>query len=440
MKSFLIIVFFILFTNCSFDNKTGIWENEKTSRLKDNKIFKDFKKISISENIFKETISLKNNFFFDIPDPITNLQWSDIFYSHDNNYKNFKYNNSNNIYLKSKKITKNLPNYHILYIDRNLIISDNKGNLIIFSIDDDKIISKFNFYKNKFKRIEKKLNIIVENKVIYVADNLGYVYAYDRVNKKISWAKNYKVPFSSNLKIYKNKLIVSNQNNTLYILDKNNGNILKLIPTEETYIKNKFENNLSSDGNGKLFFLNSFGSIYSINLNDLELMWFNNINQSLDLTPSNLFFGNKIVNTEKQLIISSNTKTYLIDINTGSIVKKFNFASVVKPIIINDIVYFLTDNNFLIALDLQTKKIILSNDLTKIQETEILNTKKNIYKEIMMLNNNIFIFLENSKVLELSAKGKFITLFKLPSKITSSPISIENSIAFLSKKRFIIVN
>ena len=33
---------------------------------------------------------------------------------------------------------------------------------------------------------------------------------------KLLWAKNYKIPFRSNLKIYKNKLIAANQNNNLF--------------------------------------------------------------------------------------------------------------------------------------------------------------------------------------------------------------------------------
>jgi hypothetical protein len=48
----------------------------------------------------------------------------------------------------------------------------------------------------------------------------------------------------------------------LFFFNKKNGEILKLIPTEETIIKNKFINNLSL--NKKIFFLNTYGSLYSI--------------------------------------------------------------------------------------------------------------------------------------------------------------------------------
>ena len=79
--------------------------------------------------------------------------------------------------------------------------------------------------------------MIVEKEIIYISDNIGYVYAYNYLENKILWAKNYKIPFKSNLKIYENKLIASNQNNDLYIFDKISGEIIKLIPTEETKIK-----------------------------------------------------------------------------------------------------------------------------------------------------------------------------------------------------------
>ena len=51
----------------------------------------------------------------------------------------------------------------------------------------------------------------------------------------------------------KDKLAAANQNNNLYIIDKNSGDNLKLIPTEETIIKNNFINNLSADEKISIF-------------------------------------------------------------------------------------------------------------------------------------------------------------------------------------------
>ena len=65
------------------------------------------------------------------------------------------------------------------------------------------------------------------------------------IKNEILWAKNYKIPFSSNLKLAKNNLILSNQNNNLFFINKIDGNIIKQIPTEETTVKNNFKSNLS---------------------------------------------------------------------------------------------------------------------------------------------------------------------------------------------------
>ena len=63
-----------------------------------------------------------------------------------------------------------------------------------FFINENKIIIKFNFYKKKYKKIKKNLNLLVENNIIYVSDNIGYLYALI-IKNKILWAKNYKDTF-----------------------------------------------------------------------------------------------------------------------------------------------------------------------------------------------------------------------------------------------------
>ena len=440
MKLFYVLVILIIFQSCSFDNKTGIWKNENSISNKDNDLFNEFKKISISEDTFNEEITLKKSFKFQKSNPVDNFQWNDIFYSKNNNLKNFKYNYLNRIIFKSKKITRHKVNNYLLFEENNLIVSDQKGNIIVFSINKNKMISKFNFYKKQFKKIKKNLNYIVENNIIYVSDNIGYVYAFDYKNNKILWAKNYKIPFRSNLKILDNKIMVSNQNNNLYFLNKKSGNILKLIPTEETIVKNKFINSLSINKNDTLLFLNSYGSLYSINVKTMRINWFINLNQTLDLNPSNLFFGTQIVNNENKVIISSLNKTYIIDSSNGFIEYKYNFSSLIKPLIHKNIVFFVTKNNLLISLNLNNGKIVYSYDINKqIAEFFNVNKKNAFFKNIMLLNNDIIIFLQNSYTLNFNINGKLKDVSKLPSKINTYPIIIDGSILYLDKKNKISI-
>ena len=75
---------------------------------------------------------------------------------------------------------------------------------------------------------------------IFVSDNLGYLYAYNYQIGKILWAKNFKSPFRSNIKLLKNKIAAANEKNEFILFNKKNGEVVKKIPTEETTVNNNF--------------------------------------------------------------------------------------------------------------------------------------------------------------------------------------------------------
>ena len=164
------------------------------------------------------------------------------------------------------------------------------------------------------------------------------------------------MPFQSNLKIIKNNLIAANQNNTLYFFNKKNGDIIKFIPTEENRLKNNFINNLSADSNN-LYFLNNYGSLYAVNNKSLRIRWFLNLNQSTDLTPSNLFNGKEIISNKRYVIVTTNNFTYILNKSDGSIIK--NIPITIKEKITISKLYFLQNLLFLDFLLLFLPKIFL---------------------------------------------------------------------------------
>jgi hypothetical protein len=441
MKLFYALILIIITQGCSFDDKTGIWKNENITSDKENVLFKEFKSLNLLQGSFKEIIPLDKNFKFKLPSPVTNKKWLDIYYNKTNNLVNFKYKNENRLIFKSKKITKYPVNKYILFEKNNLITSDDKGNIFIFSTDQNRIIDKFNFYKKRYKKIKKNLSLIVENNIIYVSDNIGYLYAYDYKISKILWAKNYKIPFRSNIKLINNQLVTSNQNNDLYFFNKKDGVILKQIPTEETSVKNQFQNNLSL-GNKSLFFLNTYGSLYSIDNKTLNINWFINLNQSIDIDPSNLFMGTQIIHDEKRLIVTSNKYTYILNANNGSIISKKNFSSLNKPILINNYAFFISKNKFLISIDTLSGKILYSYNIND-QIANFLKIKKKqvAIKNIMIINNEIFVFLQNSFTLRFNIKGNLISVKKLPTKLFTDPIIIDDLMLYIDlKNKLAIVN
>ena len=438
MIFFYPIIFLFLLINCSFDNKSGIWTNNDKKNTKD-QVFKDFKKISTKDDEFNKIINIKD-LNLNLSEPKTSSQWQDIFYNYGNNSENFKYSKKNQLIFKSKKLSKKNVNKFILLKNNNLILSDKKGNIAIFSIDQNKIVSKFNFYKKKYQKIEKKLNLAVEEKTIFVSDNLGYLYAYDYEIGKILWAKNFKSPFRSNIKILKNKIAASNEKNEFILFNKKNGEIIKKIPTEETIVNNYFINNISSNGNDTLFFLNSFGSLYSINAELLNINWFLNLNSAIELTPNNLFSGVEIVNNKSKIIVSSQNKTYIINLDSGLIERKWNFSSLIRPIINNQYGFFVTKNNLLIAVDMEKNKIIYSYNINKKIADFLDIEKKNLtFLSFRIVEDHIIVFLKNSYVLDFQINGKLDNIYKLPSKIKTEPIYIDSALLFLNKKNQLII-
>ena len=142
MKLFYALIILTLLQNCSFDNKTGIWKNDNIITKDEKDSFEEFKTLSTEQEFFDKIISIKKNFNLEIPNQINAIEWKDIFYNQSNNFDNFKYNNSNQIILKSKKISNYEINESLLFINNNLIVSDQKGNIIIYSISKKKILTK----------------------------------------------------------------------------------------------------------------------------------------------------------------------------------------------------------------------------------------------------------------------------------------------------------
>ncbi len=441
MKNKILFLFIILFYSCSFDNKSGIWKNENLISKDNNDSFRDFKKLSITYSPFNKIVKIKKNFEFKAPVLVNTKEWNDIFFSENNNLSNLKYSNASKQRFRSKRISRKSIRNYILSENNNIICSDLNGNIFIFSLNDKRLINKFNFYRKKFKNIDKKLNLIVENGIIYVSDNIGFLYAFDYKKNRVIWAKNYKIPFRSNLKIFQDKLLTSNQNNNLYFINKNSGDISKLIPTEETVVKNVFTNNLSMNSK-YAFFLNTYGSLYAVTKKDMEIRWFVNLNQSLDINPSNLFSGNQIVNNNEKIVISSNQSTFILDGETGSILFRKNFSSIVKPIIFDQYFLSISKNNFLIVTNMSNGKIFYSLDINQEIANYLKSKKREVQiKNMMLVNNEIFIFLKNSFILKFDLNGNLKEIEKYTNKFNTFPIIIDGSMVYFDfKNRLSVVN
>ena len=155
MKVFYVLIILLIFNNCSFDNKTGIWKTDTGIKIKKDE-FSEFQDLSIANTSFDKIIPISKDYKFKKFNKINPENWTDKYFNISNSSPNFKYEGLNEVLFKSSKISRHELNETFLLENNNIITSDKNGNLIVFSIEKKSIISKFNFYKKKFKKRKTK--------------------------------------------------------------------------------------------------------------------------------------------------------------------------------------------------------------------------------------------------------------------------------------------
>ena len=97
-----------------------------------------------------------------------------------------------------------------LVFNDNIIFADDTGT--IFSINQrGKINWKNNIYKKLYKKIYKNLSFSIHKDKIYIADNIGFIYAISLESGELIWIKDHRIPLKSKIKVFDNKIYVINQ-------------------------------------------------------------------------------------------------------------------------------------------------------------------------------------------------------------------------------------
>ena len=329
-KIFFFLTILIIFNNCSFDNKTGIWKEE-------NKISK---KIITKENfktVFQQNKAIESEVLstgindITISKPLKNKNWLQQALINNNSIPNLFYTDKKILISKSSKLSKfsdessifKILNDNILIKDNNVIFYDHKGSIFIYSLESKDKILNYNFYKKEYKNYNKELILVVDREIIYVADNIGYMFAIDVKKKQIIWAKNFGIPFRSNIKIIDNQIILANQDNIIYSINKNNGNINWQFATSLQFLKSNFKSSIITDyTNNVILFLNTNGELYSFDYKNKKINWVLNFKSSLLSAETQVFQGVPLVSNGNDIIptdgLNMLISKLLLDLESGN--------------------------------------------------------------------------------------------------------------------------
>ena len=403
MKRIISFLFLILiFSNCSFDNKSGIWKEEseikKKAENKDKN--KNLKNIFEENKTFNEEIELKPGNKITMDNILKNKDWPDRFFDSTNNISNIHYSNDKYLVFKSSKLSKQYTKANILYYKDNIISYDHKGTIFVYSNSSKKKIFEYNFYKKKYRKFKKEINIVIYNSNIYISDNLGYIYSINIDSQKLTWAKRIGIPFRSNIKVEGDKLFLADQDNKLYCFNTLNGKKIWEFASSLTDLKSKFKNNIVLDTkNNNLFFLNTSGELYSINYLNQGINWFSNLKMKSLKKESRIFLSSPLILKNNHLIVSNSTSIFKYDALSGSIVWEKNIPTYLKGILTRNNLFLYSSNNLLICLDINDGEVLWSQNIIK--QIQSLYGKK-IYKKIKIISK---ISIADSKIFLFSKEG-----------------------------------
>ena len=231
----------------------------------------------MKKKFFNEEKRVKPGLNIIINETYRNKDWLFENYNLSNNLANFSYNNSKVLINKSSRLSKSPSNINLFFYKNNIISNDHTGSIFVYSLAQKKKIINFNFYRKKLKRFNKKIFLAVDNGIIYAADNLGYLYSIDISSGQLIWAKNFGVPFRSNIKILNNELYLANQDNKIYCINTTDGETKWNFSTTTTLLKSKFKNDIIVNEKGELFFINTNGELYSIDSQSRNINWVANL-------------------------------------------------------------------------------------------------------------------------------------------------------------------
>ena len=406
MKRLLIILGVIILASCSFDNKTGIWKDASNIPVEDSglgSIQNDnanqrYEEIFTKDKIYNEEKvgSIPLNISIDQPIKVSN--WVEQYAVPTNNISNFYYTNKDVLVSKSSKLSKfsgnkNYSNRSVLFYENKLISYDHKGTIFLYDLEFKKKIFEYNFYKKNFKNFEKEIYLLIDKNVLFAADNLGYLYAIDLNSRSLLWAKNYGIPFRSNIKFANNQLFLANQDNVIYSINIQNGDKNWQFATSLTFLKSDFYNNFAVDEvNNNLIFLNTSGELYSINYLDQKINWVLNFKNPSLAGDTDLFLSQPIIVKNNDVLIS--TEKAIFSYNHLNTIRNWSFSiePSLKPVSTLNHIFVLANNDLLICLDLSTGNVIWSKNIFKEIGNNKISKKIGKFYDMKIVNGNINLF------------------------------------------------
>tara|TARA_B100001939_G_scaffold340191_1_gene347944 strand:+ start:126 stop:1421 length:1296 start_codon:yes stop_codon:yes gene_type:complete len=412
---FLLILIFL--NNCSLNEGSKIWTKDQIEKNKQEKLKK----------VFNDNKKIIEEFNSDLRLELENITTNNKIIDNKNNYGSQSYNGDFKKIdsLKFKKLKNiNQLNHHPIFLNEGMIFFENKGTIIKYG-ENNKILWKNNHYSKAEKKLFPKLYFIKDNQNLIVADSISKLYSIDINTGNLNWSKYNEYPFNSNIKKDKDKFFVIDYNNTLRCYFINDGTECWNVKTEGSFTLSNTKTSLILVDN-KIIFNNSVGEITAVNIETGMLLWQLPTQSSNIVYETYNFQTSELVSDGNSIYFSNNkNEFYSIDVNSGSInwINKIN--SNISPIIIENLIFTVSNEGFLFVIEKNKGNIIRITDV-------YIQYKKKNRSEIQPIgftigNKNLYLTNSDGKIIIVDLTlGDIIKIEKVSGNLVSKPLIFKN--------------
>ena len=418
-KLIIILITLVFLNNCSFNENSKIW-NEKDKDLENKKNIK---------KVFSEENKITTEFNKDLKLKISFNNKNNKVAENQNNFGPQDYND------KLKKIgnfkfskfgeTDNF-NYKPVFLSNGIIFFDRKGSILRYN-KKQKIVWKKNHYSKAEKKLKPKLNFLLSNQNLIIADNISKFYSINISTGELNWVKNNDYPFNSEIKKFKDKFFVVDYNNMLKCYKIIDGSECWSLQTENSFTISETKNSLIIVDD-KVIFSNTIGDITAVEIETGLIVWqlptqsSDIINKTFDLKNS------KLVSDGNSIFFSNNKyEFYSINIKTGTTNWINQIISNVTPKIVENLIFTISNEGYLFVID-KTKGDIIR--ITDLYEKYKHKKRRNIIPIGFAIGKkNIYLTNSDGRLIVASIDlGKINKLEKISGNSISEPFIFNNNL------------
>jgi len=433
-KNLAFIFLFFFVGHCSFGLGSGFWSS---SNIKE----EEEEKKTNKKELFK-TLKISNfEINKDLEINIESIKFSKNSFKHNLINNNGRLNYDGNLKKALKYNFSKIDNFEefepeIIFEKNNIIFFANKGSILKFD-DQSKLIWKKNYYSKTEQKNKPALQFSNNKDILIIADSISRYYALDINSGELLWSKNNSTAFNSEIKIFEDKIFVIDYDNVLRCFSIKNGKEIWKVKTENTTLKSQKKLSLVILKN-KIIFNNSTGDITAVDLKTGNLLWVVPTVKTRNSTNVYFLKMSNIIANENSIFVSNNfNEFYSIDANSGLINWKQNINSTLKATLIDNLIFSVTDEGYLVIINSKNGEIIRRTYLFDGKK------KKNKIKPTGFIigKNKVYISTNNGKLLVADIKsGKVISTVKIHNNLISRPFVLNKNLFVIKANGIVKIN